>query len=137
MAAKIFPGKFDSLAAIAEYIKSQAEAAGFNDKDTYSVQLAVDEACTNIVEHAYGGEGLGDIKIDCKSDDDSLEIIIHDKGKQFDPDSLPEPNVGAPLDEIGTRGAGVFLMRKLMDEVHFEFKTDKGTTLRMKKKKSG
>lgn len=137
MAAKIFPGRFDSLAAIADYIKREAESAGLNDTDTYSVQLAVDEACTNIVEHAYGGEDLGDIKINCKAGSDGLEIIIHDDGKQFDPDSLPEPNIGAPLEEIGTRGAGVFLMRKLMDEVHFEFKSDKGTTLRMKKKKSG
>jgi serine/threonine-protein kinase RsbW len=137
MAAKIFPGRFASLAAIAEYIKSEAEAAGLNEKEIYSVQLAVDEACTNIVEHAYGGEGLGDIEIDCAAASDGLEITIQDNGKQFDPDSLPEPKVGAPLDEIGPRGAGVFLMRKLMDEVNFEFKSGRGTTLRMKKKKSG
>ena len=137
MASKIFPGKFESLAAIAEYIKNEAKVAGLNEKEIYSVQLAVDEACTNIVEHAYGGEGLGDIEIDCSTASDGLEIIIHDSGKQFDPESIPPPNVGAPLEEIGPRGAGVFLMRKLMDEVHFEFKTDQGTTLRMKKKKSG
>ena len=137
MAAKIFPGKFESLAVIAEYIKAEALAAGLDEKDTYSVQLAVDEACTNIVEHAYGGEGKGNIELDCSATKDGLEITIHDNGKQFDPDSIPKPNIGAPLEEFGPRGAGVFLMRKLMDEVQYEFKKDQGTTLRMVKKKSG
>lgn len=135
MPTRTFPGFFSSLATIAAFIEKEAESAGLSDQDVYSVQLAVDEACSNIIEHSYGGEGVGDILCTCEGRDDGLEIILVDQGKKFDPDAIQGPDVGAPLEELGSRGAGVFLMKKLMDVVDFDFDTEAGTTLTMFKKK--
>ena len=137
MPTRKFPGDFSSLAQIAEFVILHAQNAGLNEKEVYSVQLAVDEACSNIIEHAYGGEGRGEISVICEVIPDGLEIIIQDQGEVFSPDSIPEPDFTVPLEQLGSRGAGMFLMKKLMDEVDFEFKKDRGTTLRMVKKRNG
>jgi anti-sigma regulatory factor (Ser/Thr protein kinase) len=136
LAEKKFSGVFANLANISNFVVENAEAAGLNEKAVYAVQLAVDEACTNIIEHAYGGEGKGDIWIKCEVRTGGLEVEIRDKGKPFNPEKVPKPKVGIPLEEFGPRGAGVFLMRKLMDDVQFEF-FEKETVLRMMKRKSG
>ena len=107
-----------------------------DENATYAVQLAVDEACSNIIEHAYEGEGKGDIECTCNILEDGLEVVLKDKGKAFVPENVQEIEVGVPLEELGSRGAGIFLINKLMDEVHFEFSKQEGTTLKLKKKKS-
>lgn len=135
MPSQRFAGEFSNLAKIAEFIAEQAEKIGLGDRAIYEVQLAVDEACANIIEHAYGGDGKGEIEVTCNITDLGLEIILKDEGKPFDPGEISEIEVGTPLHELGNRGAGVFLMRKLMDEVQYEFSAKTGTVLRMKKNK--
>jgi serine/threonine-protein kinase RsbW len=135
MSSQVFPGYFSSLAGISDFVAEHAQNAGFDDQATYVIQLAVDEACSNIIEHAYGGEGRGDIELTCSELDDSLKIVLRDTGKKFDPAEVREFDPNLPLSETSDRGAGVFLMNKLMDEVRFEFSRQDGTTLTMIKKK--
>jgi serine/threonine-protein kinase RsbW len=118
---RVFPGRYDSLEHLGEYVSSQAAAAGLNEKEIYAVQLAVDEAASNIIEHAYGGESRGDIECVCNVEQNKIEVILRDTGKSFVPEAVPELPIGVPLDEFGPRGAGLMLINKLMDEVHFEF----------------
>lgn len=133
MPSQKFAGEFINLAKISGFIAEQAKLGGLDERATYEVQLAVDEACSNIIEHAYGGEGKGEIEISCNISEEGLEVILKDQGKSFDLDAIPDIEVGTPLDELGNRGAGLFLMRKLMDEVQFEFSKKTGTVLKMKK----
>lgn len=135
MASKRFPGYYSSLGPISEFVAKEAESAGLDERSIYAVQLAVDEACTNIIEHAYEGEGKGEIVCVCESGPEGLEIEIRDNGKSFNPDHVSDPAVGAPLEELGNRGAGVFLMKKLMDEVRYIFSESGETILRMMKKR--
>jgi len=136
MPSKNFPGSFSSLEKISDFITENAESCGLDENAIYAVQLAVDEACSNIIEHAYGGEGKGDIECTCNILDDGLEVVLKDKGKSFIPEDVQEVKVGVPLEELGSRGAGIFLINKLMDEVNFEFSKQGGTTLKLKKNKS-
>ncbi len=55
MPAMKFPARFEYLDEIRDYVGQKARAAGFADKDVYSIQLATDEAASNIIEHAYAG----------------------------------------------------------------------------------
>ncbi|GAB4537387.1 MAG: hypothetical protein Kow0063_24100 [Anaerolineae bacterium] len=106
------------------------------DKDAiYAVEMAVDEACTNIIEHAYGGEGRGDIECTCEVNCDKLVVTLRDYGRSFNPSSVPEPDIQAALEDRQEGGLGVYLIRKLMDEVHFEFTPDAGNILTMVKRK--
>jgi serine/threonine-protein kinase RsbW len=131
---RTFPGQFNSLAAIGEFVTRAAETVGLDARATYAVQMAVDEACTNIIEYAYGGEGRGDIECTCHTNDDGLTIILRDQGRPFDPESIPEPARNADIQECKIGGLGLYFMRQLMDQVHFEF-TDSGNTLTMVKRK--
>ena len=135
MLKKVFPGVFASLAQISDFIAENTKLAGFDDKETYGVQLAVDEACSNIIEHAYGSGTEGEIGCVCLPSEEGITIVLKDTGRTFSPDEVPELDVGVPLFELGDRGAGLFLIKKLMDEVEFEFPVTGGTTLTMTKKK--
>ena len=135
MATEKFPGRFESLADIRKFVFQAASEAGFDKKEIYAVELAVDEACSNIIEHAYGGEDKGEIECTCNDTDHGLEIIIRDDGRPFDPKLIPTPNFSVELNELKPRGAGLFLIRNLMDDVDFVFSENTGNELRMVKRK--
>ena len=130
-----FPAQFASLAAVGEFVTHAAEAAGLNARAVYAVQLAVDEACANIIEHAYGGEGRGDIECTCIVNKNGLTVILRDYGRPFDPTSVPEPDLCASLEDRKVRGLGLYFIRQLMDQVRFEFTADSGNVLTMVKRK--
>jgi serine/threonine-protein kinase RsbW len=129
-----FPGQYENLAKIGELVEKAALKAGFDESAAYAIQLAVDEACSNIIEHAYGGEGVGDIQLSLQASDSELTITLRDQGRPFDPTLVPAPLLGRPIDEVEEHGLGLYLMGKMMDEVRFEFTPD-GNTLTMTKRK--
>ena len=131
-----FPGRFDSLAAIGGFVARAAEAAGLDACAVYAVQMAVDEACSNIIEHAYGAEGKGDIECTCHIHDDGLIVILRDYGCPFNPADVPEPNIQACLADRPIGGLGIYFIRKLMDEVHYRFTVDSGNVLTMVKRQT-
>ncbi len=99
MQTKTFPGRFESLDSIREFVVQAAKQAGFDEAATYAVELSVDEASTNIIEHAYDGEGKGDIDISVEINDQDFIVILHDQGSPFDPSKVPVPNHNVPLEE--------------------------------------
>lgn len=129
----IFPGRFDSLVPISDFVTQAAEDAGLSQRAVQAVQLAVDEACSNIIQHAYGGEGRGDIKCTCQIDETGLTVILHDEGQPFDPNSIPAPDRSPDLEACTGGGLGLFFMRQLMDEVRFDFDQQTGNVLTMTK----
>ena len=133
MRTAIFPAKFDQLDAIREFASQAARDAGMDDSAIYAVELSMDEACTNVIEHAYDGMDGGEIECTCDTDNNNLTIIIHDHGKSFDPAAIALPNLDAELDSRPVGGLGVFLMKKLMDEVRFEPLGEAGNVLTMVK----
>jgi serine/threonine-protein kinase RsbW len=135
MPTVIFAGRLKNLKDISDFVVKQAQSAGFNDSDVYAVQLAVDEAATNIIEHAYGGDGKGDIVCSCEVLKDGFEVRLSDSGRPFDYDSVPDPVVGVPIEKLKPRGLGVFLMRKMMDDVSYYTSAEEGNVLVMIKHK--
>lgn len=132
---RTFPGRFDGLATIGEFVCRAAEGAGLDDRAVYEVQLAVDEACSNIIEHAYGGEGRGDIEITCRIGSEGLTVMLRDFGRPFDPTSISLPDLTASLQDRDLGGLGLYFMRRLMDEIDFEFTPDSGNVLTMVKRR--
>jgi serine/threonine-protein kinase RsbW len=129
-----FDANFDNLDVIREFVGEAASQVGFSDKEVYSIQLAADEAGSNIIEHAYAGVKDGKIEIECSSFEGGLKIVMRDRGKSFNPSSVPEPNVNADLSERKIGGLGMYLMRKLMDEVSYESSPETGNILTMIKR---
>jgi serine/threonine-protein kinase RsbW len=121
MPTQIFPGRYDSLEKIASFIRSEAEQLGLSHSEVFAVETAVDEAVSNIIEHAYKGENIGDISCSCLRSSDRLTITLEDHGEPFDPSRIPVPNLQGSLKNRKDNGLGFFMMNQWMDEVHFEF----------------
>jgi serine/threonine-protein kinase RsbW len=132
---RVFPARYESLAAIDRFVADAAEEAGFDKGDAYQVRLAVDEACSNIIKHAYGGEGRGVIECSCYAHEDDLTVVLRDQGQPFDPDSVPPPNLSDSIEERTGGGLGLHFIREIMDEVDFDFESEAGNVLTLVKRK--
>jgi serine/threonine-protein kinase RsbW len=130
-----FPARFEFLDEIREFVAQVAREGGFNEKETYSLQLAADEAASNIIEHAYDGVFDADLDITCDMYGNALIITMHDMGIPFDPSTVKQPNLKADLSERQIGGLGMYLMRKLMDEVRYESNSKTGNLLTMIKRR--
>ena len=130
-----FSAKFEFLDEIREFVGDIARAGGFGDKDIYNIQLAADEAASNIIEHAYEGVNDGLLELSCGVHGNTITIILVDHGESFDPSEIPMPDLKADLSERKIGGLGIFLMRKLMDEVRYEVQPNKNNVLTMTKRK--
>jgi len=135
MRKEIFPAQFQYLDEIREYVAGVASKAGFDSREVYSIQLATDEAASNIIEHAYEGVSNGEIEIACGMNGKLLTITLHDHGKPFDPGSVRPPNLKASLSERQIGGLGIYLMRKLMDDVRYESIPGGGNLLTLVKRR--
>jgi serine/threonine-protein kinase RsbW len=151
--SRTFPARFESLAAICDFVTQRAEVAGLGPRAVYAVQIAVDEACSNIIEHAYGAQRPRDalthrgtehaprvrrpptIKCTCRTQPGRLVIQLHDHGRPFDPSSVPKPDLQSDLSERHAGGLGVYFIQQLMDAVHFESSPGHGNTLTLVKRR--
>ena len=109
----------DNLAKIRDFIRTSAQKSGFPDDSIGKLILAVDEACTNIIKHAYKYNSDGVIDISTKSDKSKFTIQITDSGINFDPKAVPDPDIKEYHKQHKSGGLGMFLMKKLMDEVQY------------------
>lgn len=132
-----FAAKFEFLDEIRDFVGSIARDAGFQDREVYNIQLATDEAASNIIEHAYEGVTNGILEISCGlKNGDAIHVVLIDHGEPFDPSEVPDPDLDADLSERKIGGLGIFLMRKLMDEVHYQAGPGNSNTLRLIKRKT-
>ncbi len=131
------PGRYDRLEQVCQFVAAAAAAAGLDASASSHCQLAVDEACTNIIEHGYGGEDRGDIRLLCDPSPGELVITIQDTAQPFDPSAVPVPDLSAPLDEMRIGGLGLFFMREVMDAVEFSYTAEGNTLVLIKRGDAG
>jgi len=130
------PGRRDRIIDACQFVLAGARKVGFDEDELFRIELACDEACTNVIEHAYGGENQGTIRITWEFADGAFVITIIDRGTYFDPNSVPEPylpNSPDDLDQLRIGGLGIHFMRSLMDEVKFKSDAKVGNELIMVK----
>ena len=128
-------GHFKSLAQISDFVHRAAVKAGLDERAIFAVKMAVDEACTNIIQHAYGGEGRGKIQLRCETLAEGLQVAIYDQGIPFAPSQVPELDTQAPLQQRQPGGMGMFFIGQLVDSVEFKFNTPQGNQLTLFKRR--
>lgn len=133
MITMAFPGRFSSLDAIRNFYTRAAEQAGLDKESIADIELAVDEAASNIIDHAYGGEGKGEIECSYRMIPEGLEIILYDHGKPFDPEVVASPDLTSDVCCRKPGGLGLHFMKSLMDSVEFSFHGHGGNLLTMTK----
>ena len=123
------PGDPRSLALVRSIVTSLAEDAGLAE-----TEIAVDEACTNVLEHAYRGLSPAppiDLVLHVTEDTFSVEIIDH--GRSFDFEGYRLPTFPDHWHDGNTRGVGLYLIRNCMDSVTYRRGKDANRMLLKKK----
>lgn len=118
-----FPARHDQLIAISAFVMDAVKESPFDSRQRYAIDLAVDEACSNVIDHAYAGDKQGEIRISLDLTEIGLRIIIQDDGVPFDPDCVAEPDLTSPLETRCERGLGIYLIHEVMDEASWDFST--------------
>jgi serine/threonine-protein kinase RsbW len=124
----------EKLNYVREFISGAARKAGFDDETTSKIALAVDEACTNIIKHAYQYSQDKEIEIGIKTDQGRFEIVITHQGKLFDPSTVKSPDMKEYLTHFRRGGLGMHLMRLLMDAVEYKVIAPEKCEVHMMKK---
>lgn len=101
------------------------------EEDIYRLQLAADEACSNIILHSYSGDSELPIYISIFQDDKAVTITIEDEGDTFNPLNVADPNLDEHIEKYKKNGLGVFLMRRLVDEIRYRAIADKGNRIEL------
>jgi serine/threonine-protein kinase RsbW len=114
-------------------VRSVTVMMGVQNKVDYAViekmEHAVDEACSNVIKHAYAGDPNGQIGLTLKISPEAFEVIIEDSGLKADIASIK----GRSLDDVRAGGLGVHLIKRACDVVEFDEKKKKGNRLRLVK----
>lgn len=113
------PAEVDSLEKIQAFFAEFVQRHKLPDEAAADLELAVDEACSNIIEHGYRGMSPGEISLALRLEPDRVAVEIRDHGLGFDPDKIPPPDIHAPLEERKAGGLGWYLIGELMDQVEY------------------
>jgi serine/threonine-protein kinase RsbW len=128
------PSQTDNLELIRYFVGRVAEKVGFDDEDVGKIELACDEACTNVIKHAYNErKQVQSLDIAIKLDYQKLTLVVTDHGKGFDPKAIRIPDMKEYLAELKVGGLGIYLMKTLMDEVDYDIKPGIRNQVRMVK----
>ena len=134
------PGHGSYLAQIRAIVADLARKIGFDEHELVKIEIAVDEACSNIVKHAYATDKEWcwrhrdpRIRLDVRTEEGRLVIEINDHGQRFDFASYQPAEIDRRLREMNPSGYGIAIMRRFMDEVQYSSNDQAGNTLRMVK----
>ena len=123
------PSRQDSVTEAANALTDALEQAGLPESLTFDVRLALQEALVNAVEHGNRLDETKRVHVTCDKTDDAVTLVVRDEGDGFDPGGVPDPTL--PENILREHGRGLFLMRRLCDEVRFN---PKGNTVTVVKK---
>jgi len=127
------PSQTDNLELIRTFVSGIARKAGFRDDDVSKIELSVDEACTNVIEHAYRHDAHQNIDIAIQIDYKKFTVVVTDRGKAFDFRDIRLPDMDSYLAELRVGGLGIYLIKTLMDEVEYHSEPGKKNEVRMVK----
>lgn len=143
-------GRYANIQQVCQFMTAGARQAGLDETAVAHIELACDEACTNIIEHAYGGEDKGSITAKWEVIDGHFIMKLYDNGRSFRPNKVPKPNLPTNnrdndhlvdsddlIANLKIGGLGIHFMRKLMDDIRYELDAETGNTLIMVKQFAG
>jgi serine/threonine-protein kinase RsbW len=135
------PSSTANLSMIRDFVKSIGIQAGMDEMEVATLEMSVDEACANVIEHAYGSDATKEVSIRATVDEDSVQIEVIDTGRGFDPASIKQSKLEDLISRKRDGGLGMRLMKSFMDEVHYEriqgVKNELRMIKRLKKRNAG
>ena len=122
------------LAQIRQFVQQQAKVLGADADAVFNMIMAVNEMVTNVIIHGYGGQP-GPIEIEVsQAGDHSLAVYLRDQAPPFDPTVVPDPELNLPLDKRPLGKVGIYLTRRMVDEMTHRLNLQGGNELTLLKK---
>ena len=118
------PATLDHLEELTGMVSDHLRENGVPEKAAFEIDLALDEACTNVISYAYGPGG-GDVTVECTVTPTEVDVCITDHGLRFDPLAVEAPDLTGGVEDRPIGGLGVHLIRSLMDRVTYEYLDEK------------
>lgn len=118
----IVDAAIEALPRLLDVVDQVCRASGAAPDVAFDVRLAVDEVCSNLIEHGYRGLAPGPIALTVEAQPDRIVIRIADRGRSFDLRAAPQPDVAAPLEARPAGGLGCHLVRSVVDAI--DYRTD-------------
>ena len=124
------PAKAERLALVRAIVSKAAQVSGFNQAYSEKLVIAVNEACMNVIQHAYHGTGSGDMVLEISKDELQILFRLVDFADPIDLDKVKSRN----LDDIKPGGLGVHFITEIMDEIKMgHLESGPGNFLEMRK----
>jgi serine/threonine-protein kinase RsbW len=120
--------ELDSLSVFREFISDCCGRHNVSNETVFELKLAVDEACTNIIEHGYKGMDPGSIILSFRIESDRVLVQITDFGHIFEPAEALKPDLESALEDRPLGGLGLYLIYQTMDNIDYQSSED-GNTL--------
>ena len=115
------PNDVQEVPRLNEFVDSVCEVAELDMSTTLKLNLAIEEAVVNVMNYAYPAGTQGQVVIDAKVSDVSLEFVISDSGTPFDPTAKKEVDTTLSAEERGIGGLGIHLVRQIMDSISYDW----------------
>lgn len=130
--------KLDSLSHFRQFIQHAAKEHPDIDQETvYDLQLALDEAATNVITHGYAEMDPGSMILMLEIDSKRIRMTLTDFGHPFEPSNAPAPDLEAALEDRPMGGFGLYFIYQTMDEVDYVTTSDSNTLILIKRKPDG
>jgi len=110
-----------NLSKAREFISKKAIEAGVDESDITRIEISCDEWSANIIEHALGNDQMKGFTIECRSEYGKFLIIYEHEGERFNPIEQEDVDVNNHFSESKERGLGIYIMKEMMDEIHYEY----------------
>ena len=124
--------EIEEISKLEGFMEAVGDQTGIDASLITSLNLALEEAVTNVILYAYPKDSDGLVNIEAVLREHSIEFIITDSGAPFDPTAAPEADVTLSAEERSIGGLGIYLVRQIMDEVHYQRLDDKNVLTMIK-----
>ena len=122
----------ENVSPAIDFVEENIENLSFGIKDKHMIEVAVDEIVSNVARYAYGNE-VGKATVQFASDDEGIRITVIDSGTPYNPLEKEDPDITLSAEERGIGGYGIFIVKKVMDNLSYEYKDGKNMLTMYKK----
>ena len=128
------PATINNVETVTDFVNGQLEEAGCPVKTQMQLDVAIDELFSNIAHYAYDpGSGMATVQVDLEEDPPAAIVTFLDQGRPYNPLAKEDPDVSLAARDRPTGGLGIFLVKRIMDDVNYEYR-DVYNVLRIRKK---
>lgn len=127
------PSRTEELQRIRSIVESEALGFGFDAETSYRLAMATDEACANIIQHAYDGNPARTFEVEIGTEGDRFVIVLTDSGKEFNLERHAPVDMAYYLKQMRRGGLGIHIIKLVMDDVAYDVAGNCANRLRMVK----